>query len=128
MPGPFLVEQSSARKLARNLRRLADDIETGQRENLHAPSVLDLHDGLAVCLLPYSKVIESQNASDRLSQLSTKQQLVLARIIQGKSAKIIAAELSLSQRTVEHHVSAMLRITKTRRVAELLRLAHTRLF
>jgi len=122
------VDPILAKSLAQNLRRLADDIETGQREELYAPSVLEFEEGLAVCLLPHSTVVESENASALLSLISPKQRLVLARLIQGKSAKVIAFELSVSQRTVEHHIAAMLRTTKTQRMAKLLRLVHSRLF
>jgi len=124
----IVVDPGFARSLVDDLRRLAGEIEIGQHDRLHAPSVLRFEQGLALCLLPSSRVIESERASALLSQISPRQRLVLARLLEGKSAKIIAFELGISRRTVEHHIASILRTTDTHRVATLLGLVHARLF
>jgi FixJ family two-component response regulator len=47
---------------------------------------------------------------------------VLDRIVDGKPNKIVAADLKISQRTVEHHRGALMRKLRVRSLAGLIRL------
>lgn len=62
-------------------------------------------------------------ARQRLGQLTPRESQVLHLLIQGKSNKIIAFELCISQRTVENHRARLMMKTKAESVAELITLA-----
>lgn len=74
----------------------------------------------------------SRNANEReerretaratLATLTPKQRQILDRIVQGQANKIIAADMKLSQRTVENHRASIMRRTKSASLPELLRL------
>ncbi|WP_421476103.1 CheR family methyltransferase [Agrobacterium tumefaciens] len=57
-----------------------------------------------------------------LATLTRKQRQILDRIVQGQANKIIAADLKLSQRTVENHRASIMRRTKSASLPALLRL------
>jgi FixJ family two-component response regulator len=74
----------------------------------------------------------SRNANEReerretaratLAMLTRKQRQILDRIVQGQANKIIAADMQLSQRTVENHRASIMRRTKSASLPALLRL------
>ena len=58
----------------------------------------------------------------RIAALSPREQQVLAEITQGKINKVIAAELDLSQRTVEIHRSRIMEKMGANSLAHLVRM------
>jgi DNA-binding CsgD family transcriptional regulator len=62
-------------------------------------------------------------ASHRLSRLTPRQQRVLGMVLAGHRSKTIAADLGVSQRTVENHRAAIMKKTGARSVPELVRVA-----
>ncbi|MDP9562004.1 UNVERIFIED_ORG: two-component system CheB/CheR fusion protein [Rhizobium nepotum] len=63
-----------------------------------------------------------ETARATLAALTRKQRQILDRIVQGQANKIIAADLKLSQRTVENHRASIMRRTKSTSLPALLRL------
>lgn len=57
-----------------------------------------------------------------LEELTSREQEVLHRIVSGKSNKEVAADLGISQRTVESHRAHIMEKTSARGLAELVRL------
>ncbi len=62
-------------------------------------------------------------AGHRLAALTPRQRCVLGMVLAGLRSKNIAADLGLSQRTVENHRAAIMRKTGARSVPELVRIA-----
>jgi len=62
-------------------------------------------------------------AQGRLDGLTARQAEVLGRVLNGEPSKNIAADLGISQRTVENHRAAILRRTGARSLPALARLA-----
>ncbi|WP_164155782.1 CheR family methyltransferase [Sandarakinorhabdus rubra] len=65
---------------------------------------------------------ERAAAAARLAPLTARQREVMARVLQGQPSKNIAADLKLSQRTVEHHRAAIMHRTGCKSLPELARL------
>lgn len=63
-----------------------------------------------------------ETARAKLAQLTTRQSQILERIVAGEPNKIIAAEMKLSQRTVENHRASIMRRTGSSSLSMLLRL------
>ncbi|MCX7271810.1 MAG: response regulator, partial [Burkholderiales bacterium] len=66
-----------------------------------------------------------QKASDSLTSLTTRQREVMARVLAGEPSKNIAADLGISQRTVETHRAEIMRRTGAKSLPALARLAVT---
>lgn len=63
-----------------------------------------------------------EEARAKLAQLTLRQSQILERIVAGEPNKIIAAEMKLSQRTVENHRASIMRRTGSSSLSRLLRL------
>lgn len=68
-------------------------------------------------------VAEQRAAVEALARLTERQRVVMERVLAGDPSKNIAADLGISQRTVEAHRAAIMRVTKTRSLPALARLA-----
>jgi two-component system, chemotaxis family, CheB/CheR fusion protein len=64
-----------------------------------------------------------EEASNRIARLTTRQREVMELILAGNANKNIAADLGISQRTVENHRASIMRKTELKSVAALARLA-----
>ena len=64
-----------------------------------------------------------QDAVDRIARLTDRQREVMGRVLAGEASKNIAADLGISQRTVETHRAAVMRRTGTQSLPGLARLA-----
>lgn len=64
-----------------------------------------------------------RKAADSLASLTARQREVLTRVLAGEPSKNIAADLGISQRTVETHRAEIMRRTGTRSLPALARLA-----
>ena len=64
---------------------------------------------------------QSTGMSEREAELSARERQVMALALQGVPSKLIAKQLSLSHRTVEHHRSRLLEKLGVRSIAELTR-------
>jgi len=69
------------------------------------------------------RVISRAAAAARLAGLTPRQRLVLELVIAGQPSKIIAADLGISQRTVESHRAAIMHTTRSKSFAELVRVS-----
>ncbi len=75
--------------------------------------------GLAATLPP----VDAAAAGHSLAALTPRQGCVLGMVLAGQRSKTIAADLGLSQRTVENHRAAIMKKTGARSVPELVRIA-----
>jgi len=64
-----------------------------------------------------------EEAANRLVKLSPRDRQIMELVVAGEHNKNIAAELGLSQRTVENHRAAIMRKTGSKSLPELARLA-----
>jgi two-component system CheB/CheR fusion protein len=68
--------------------------------------------------------VQSQRlAAERLGHLTTREREVMERVLAGHASKNIAADLRISQRTVENHRASLMKKSATRSLAEFIRLA-----
>lgn len=65
---------------------------------------------------------QRQQAVQRLSELTPREQEVFERVAAGQANKVIAIELGISERTVEIHRSQVMHKTESRSLADLVRL------
>jgi FixJ family two-component response regulator len=65
---------------------------------------------------------EQQQIRDRLERLTPREREVLDYVINGKATKVIAIELSLSQRTVEIYRANIMQKMQSRSVAQLVKM------
>jgi two-component system CheB/CheR fusion protein len=64
-----------------------------------------------------------KNASARINKLTPRQRQIMEMVLAGHPSKTIAADLGLSQRTVENHRAQIMRKTNTKSLPALARLA-----
>jgi two-component system CheB/CheR fusion protein len=69
-----------------------------------------------------SETAAGRDAETRIGELTRRQRDVLERMIDGQPNKNIAADLNLSQRTIEHHRSAVMTKLGVKSLAELIRM------
>jgi len=88
-----------------------------------------VYEKLLACIrqnLDQAKLHTSQKAdAPLLSSLTKRQRQIMDRVIAGQPSKNIAADLGVSQRTVENHRAAIMEKTGARSLAELIKLALT---
>jgi two-component system CheB/CheR fusion protein len=71
-----------------------------------------------------TKLLSGRDAAIRhLAGLTTRQREIMDRVLAGQSSKTIAAELGISQRTVENHRASIMKKTGSRSLPALARLA-----
>lgn len=64
-----------------------------------------------------------ETVRERFASLTTREQEIMKRVVIGMSNKVIARELGVSPRTVEHHRAHVMEKTGCRSLAELIRMA-----
>jgi DNA-binding NarL/FixJ family response regulator len=64
-----------------------------------------------------------QDAADRVARLTPRQRQIMELVLAGHPSKNIAADLGISQRTVENHRAAIMKRTASKSVPALTRLA-----
>ena len=79
------------------------------------PEILDLADKAAPRL--------GGDAAERISNLTPRERQIMKMVVEGRSSKIIATELNISQRTVENHRAAIMRKTEAKSLPALARIA-----
>ncbi len=67
--------------------------------------------------------VERLAATERLATLTPRQRQVMAMVLDGHPSKNIAADLNLSQRTVENHRAEIMHRSRCKSLPELARLA-----
>ena len=75
--------------------------------------------------LSHNKVRQSEvqeKAAERISSLTPRQRQIMDLVLAGHPSKNIAADLGISQRTVENHRAAIMQKTETTSLPELARL------
>jgi len=77
---------------------------------------------LSIAAAPAAGAAERAAAAARLARLTPRQREVMAMVLDGAPSKNIAADLKLSQRTVESHRAGIMRRTGCRSLPELARL------
>lgn len=73
----------------------------------------------------HQKAEQQQGLSERFQHLSSREQQVLEKVLQGKPNKLIADELFISIKTVEAHRSNLMQKLEVKTLAELVRLSIT---
>jgi len=89
----------------------AADLLASVRHAIHAGS-----DG-------HTRATSRKAALNRFAALTAREHAVLARVLEGKPNKIIAADLGINQRTVENHRAAVMRKTGAASLPALVRLS-----
>lgn len=82
-----------------------------------------IREGLARDARRREEAARRAEVNERLAALTPREREVMRRIVAGQANKVVAAELRISERTVELHRSRIMRKTGARSVAELVRLA-----
>ncbi|HVX84291.1 MAG TPA: response regulator [Phycisphaerae bacterium] len=67
--------------------------------------------------------VETQEITRRLNTLSPREKELLWTVIEGKSTKMIADQLGISARTVDHHRANLMQKMQAANVADLVRMA-----
>jgi two-component system CheB/CheR fusion protein len=68
-------------------------------------------------------IARREDASTRLASLTVRQHEIMAMVLAGHPSKNIAADLHISQRTVENHRAAIMKKTGSKSLPALARLA-----
>jgi two-component system response regulator FixJ len=82
----------------------------------------DLIDRINEALEMDEKVIDEHNSKSKVDSLSAREYEVFERVADGSMNKVIAADLGISERTVEVHRSHVMEKLKVRTLAELVRI------
>jgi two-component system response regulator FixJ len=82
----------------------------------------DLIDRINEALKIDEKIIREHNSKSKVDSLSAREYEVFERVADGSMNKVIAADLGISERTVEVHRSHVMEKLKVRTLAELVRI------
>ena len=82
-----------------------------------------VHQALADDARRRSELVERRGVLDRLATLTPREREVMELIVDGKANKNVAAELGVSQRTVEIHRARVMEKTEAGSLAHLVRMA-----
>ena len=82
----------------------------------------DLIDRINEALKIDEKIINEHNSKSKVDSLSAREYEVFERVADGSMNKVIAADLGISERTVEVHRSHVMEKLKVRTLAELVRI------
>ena len=85
--------------------------------------LLAINDAFEVAAKNEAEITQTNYAKDLLERLTPREKQVLGLLILGKSNKIVAHELGLSERTVEVHRSRMMARLGVASFAQMIRLA-----
>lgn len=67
--------------------------------------------------------LQRTEIEQRVTKLTSRERQIMDMIVQGKASKVIAADLGVSQRTVETHRTRIMRKMQARSLAELVQMA-----
>jgi two-component system, LuxR family, response regulator FixJ len=67
---------------------------------------------------------EKSEIDRRLAQLTPREREVMKMMVDGKASKVIAIDLSISERTVEFHRANIMKKMQARTLAELIQMSH----
>ncbi|MCK5893049.1 MAG: response regulator transcription factor [Endozoicomonadaceae bacterium] len=81
----------------------------------------DINDALKLDTQQRAELLEHKEILRRLSTLTEREREVLHHVVEGKANKVIAADINLSQRTVEIHRSRVMEKMRTKSLAHLVR-------
>ncbi|ROR94871.1 LuxR family two component transcriptional regulator [Sinobacterium caligoides] len=81
-----------------------------------------INQALALDTKQRASLLEKQAIRERLSALTARESEVMEELVEGKANKVIAAELGISQRTVEIHRSRVMEKMGTHSLAHLVRM------
>ena len=117
----MLVEEGNVRDTVKAMRAGCWDVIENSSELSHAIACLS---GTMQSRRESQDLAASRlEAMRRLSLLTPRQAEVLERVLQGQPSKVIASDLSISQRTVENHRASIMTKTGSRSLPALARLA-----
>ncbi len=125
LPAQNTVAANPRRETAHELIRLIGQTAStlsfmlnNLRERRPGPSRTDAEDAVA------DKVQELRgDASRRIENLTQRERQIMKMVVSGHASKIIAAELGISERTVENHRAAIMRKTESKSLPALARVA-----
>ena len=80
-----------------------------------------VNDALSLDARQRARLLEHKEILRRLSTLTEREREVLHHVVEGKANKVIAADINLSQRTVEIHRSHVMKKMATKSLAHLVR-------
>lgn len=81
-----------------------------------------INEALAIDDASQDKIQQLNAAREKLAALTPREKEVFARVAAGQANKVIAIELGISDRTVEIHRSQVMQKTRSRSLADLVRL------
>jgi two-component system response regulator FixJ len=81
-----------------------------------------INEALTIDEKQYEKVINEHNSKSKVDSLSAREREVFERVADGAMNKAIAADLGISERTVEVHRSHVMEKLEVRTLAELVRI------
>jgi RNA polymerase sigma factor (sigma-70 family) len=80
-----------------------------------------INEALSIDENAYRKACDRQQLADRLAALSEREREVFERVADGRMNKVIAADLGISERTVEVHRGQVMKKLGVRTLAQLVR-------
>ena len=119
-----VMDRTARRSTASYERALAKQGIELRRARAQADALLRQRDELMQMREVIRQVFYSrQDAAVRVAALTQRQREVMELVLAGKASKVIAFELSISQRTVENHRASIMKRTGSKSLPALARLA-----